>query len=701
VVCVIAACKSVPVAPVVPAAPPAPVIPIDTKVSWILRLEQQRALRDPGTTPPAAPASTTGPAATTAFVPASTPDLVALALDPSVAVRRRALLAIGRVGIRDGIAPLTSALQDPEPDVRGTAAFALGLLGAKEAIAPLTAALADQSPLVRGRASEGLGLIGDASAAPAVARAAGGCAAQLAPIEPDDEALPKSPEIEACRLALFSLVRLRQYDSLAAVALDSQGHPVSRWWPIAFALQRINDRRAVPALLELMNGPGIYTASFAVRGLGTAKDQGSLPAIAALAGRQDADVKLRVAAIRAVGQIGGAPAADALLKIVSDPSAPQNLVVEAVTAMGATGVPKTFPTLVDLFSDAVPTVRAAALAAAAKTDRDSFLVVISALARDPDWSVRAAFATVLGTLPADRVTPAVEDLVADPDARVHAAALTSLAALKAPSLAKFAFAGLEAPDFAERAAAARVTGEAKLEGGVPRLAAAYDRAQTDATEAARTAIVEALAAYGSDEAKTTIRRALSDPEWPVRLAAASALRTLGDAAAEPQRPAPLRQPVEFFGSPAVLHPSYSPHAFIETKRGTIEIELNVVEGALTSQSFMELARAGFFNGIRIHRLVPGFVIQAGDVRGDGEGGPGFTIRDEFSPIPYVRGTVGMALSGPDTGGSQWFITLSPQPHLDGKYAVFGRVVNGWELLDQISQWDVIERVRIWDGVTMR
>ena len=100
-VCVIAACKSVPVAPVVPAAPPAPVIPIDTKVSWILRLEQQRALRDPGTAPPAAPASTTGTAATTAFVPASTPDLVALALDPSVAVRRRALLAIDLPGSAD------------------------------------------------------------------------------------------------------------------------------------------------------------------------------------------------------------------------------------------------------------------------------------------------------------------------------------------------------------------------------------------------------------------------------------------------------------------------------------------------------------------------------------------------------------------------------------------------------------------------
>jgi cyclophilin family peptidyl-prolyl cis-trans isomerase len=135
-------------------------------------------------------------------------------------------------------------------------------------------------------------------------------------------------------------------------------------------------------------------------------------------------------------------------------------------------------------------------------------------------------------------------------------------------------------------------------------------------------------------------------------------------------------------------------------QGTIEIELNVVDAPLTSWTFIELARAGFFNGLRVHRLVPNFVIQAGDPRGDGEGGPGYTIRDELSTLPYLRGTVGMALDGRDTGGSQFFITVSPQPHLDGNYTVFGKVVNGFDLLDRVQLWDVIQRVRIWDGKTM-
>ena len=102
-------------------------------------------------------------------------------------------------------------------------------------------------------------------------------------------------------------------------------------------------------------------------------------------------------------------------------------------------------------------------------------------------------------------------------------------------------------------------------------------------------------------------------------------------------------------------------------------------------------------GCRVHRLIPNFVIQAGDPRGDGEGGPGYSIRDERSPAPFLRGTLGMALDGPDTGGSQFFITLSPQPHLDGQFTVFGAVIGGWEVLDEVSRWDVIVRIQILDG----
>ena len=103
------------------------------------------------------------------------------------------------------------------------------------------------------------------------------------------------------------------------------------------------------------------------------------------------------------------------------------------------------------------------------------------------------------------------------------------------------------------------------------------------------------------------------------------------------------------------------------------------------------------NGIAIHRIVPNFVVQAGDPRGDSEGGPGYSVRDELNQLPYLRGVVGMALDWADTGGSQFFITLSPQPHLDARHTAFGRVVTGMDVVDRLEPWDVIQRVRIWDG----
>jgi cyclophilin family peptidyl-prolyl cis-trans isomerase len=142
---------------------------------------------------------------------------------------------------------------------------------------------------------------------------------------------------------------------------------------------------------------------------------------------------------------------------------------------------------------------------------------------------------------------------------------------------------------------------------------------------------------------------------------------------------------------------YTPRVFLHTRRGTIEIHLDVVEAPLTSASFVDLARQGFYDGLVFHRVEPGFVVQGGCPRGDGNGGPGYTLRCEATRRSYGRGAVGMALSGKDTGGSQFFITLSPQPQLDGEYTLFGRVVSGMDAVDKIRPGDVIERVEVWTG----
>jgi cyclophilin family peptidyl-prolyl cis-trans isomerase len=280
--------------------------------------------------------------------------------------------------------------------------------------------------------------------------------------------------------------------------------------------------------------------------------------------------------------------------------------------------------------------------------------------------------------------------------------LTALARLKAPDAGTIALAQLKEPDFAVRAAAARLLGELKTPGGVEALREALTLAQGDSAIDARAAIVSALAEYGGTAAIEAARASLADKDWAVRVHAAGVLSKLepgGDVRAA-MRPAPGTPPAPY-DDPQLIAPSYSPHVFIETTKGTIEFELAVLDAPQTARNFMALARKGFFNGLQIHRVVPNFVVQDGDPRGDGDGGPGYTIRDELNERPFIRGTVGMALSWKDTGGSQFFITHSPQPHLDARYTAFGHVVNGMEVVDRIQQGDMIQRVRIWDGKAMQ
>ena len=135
----------------------------------------------------------------------------------------------------------------------------------------------------------------------------------------------------------------------------------------------------------------------------------------------------------------------------------------------------------------------------------------------------------------------------------------------------------------------------------------------------------------------------------------------------------------------------------KTDRGTIELELNVIDAPVTADNFAGLVQRGFYDGLTFHRVVPNYIVQGGDPRHDTEGGPGYTLRDELNQVPFLRGTVGMARDWADTGGSQFFITLSPQPHLDGRYTAFAKVVAGMDVVDQLRQGDEISRVLVWDG----
>lgn len=135
---------------------------------------------------------------------------------------------------------------------------------------------------------------------------------------------------------------------------------------------------------------------------------------------------------------------------------------------------------------------------------------------------------------------------------------------------------------------------------------------------------------------------------------------------------------------------------IDTNRGTIELELYPEHAPKTVNNFVFLAKEGFYDGVTFHRVIEDFMIQTGDPTGTGRGGPGYKFEDECkgNPLKHERGVISMANAGPNTNGSQFFITHGPQPHLNGKHTVFGKVTKGLDVVDAVQQGDVMQKVSV-------
>ncbi len=157
------------------------------------------------------------------------------------------------------------------------------------------------------------------------------------------------------------------------------------------------------------------------------------------------------------------------------------------------------------------------------------------------------------------------------------------------------------------------------------------------------------------------------------------------------------QPKQWTTPPAMaIDPKKQYTAKIETIRGTIVIELAPQHAPKTVNNFVFLANQGFYDGVTFHRVISNFMIQGGDPTGSGRGGPGYKFEDETrgNPLKHGTGSLSMANAGPNTNGSQFFITHAPQPHLDGKHTVFGQVTSGQDVVNAIKQGDKMLKVAI-------
>ena len=614
--------------------------------------------------------------------------------DANPAVRRQGVLAAGRIRDAAALDDLVPLLTDSSAAVRAATAFALGLIGDERAIAPLVALLratpsADQgaphaeavTALVRIGGDRAAAAVRDAIAAgPSAAASAGlldawrlGARAPVA----DLVNAAQSPDDNVRGRALFALGRLRVRQALPPVLAGLQDRDPS--------VKAIAARAAVRALAESA-GVDPRSVSNRLRLLLTERDAG-----------------VRIYALRALASYRDSALADAVAPLTAD--ADLGVAVQAETTLGALGGRLAVTTLQARLTSSVFAVRRQAALGLAQADSAVGRAAADSFARDGDWRWRAVAADVYGLA---RARAGLEALLADRDGRVVGQALQGITGLLADgdsSAHRVARPLLAHEDPVVRSLAADVLGQAPNAADVERLVAAYRRAASDPLNDAALSAVRALgkiaaaSAAGRLAVAEKLLGAVPRPaDYLVRRAAAEALPDARDAWGAGTGPvetgrseADYRDLVRRWLAPA-LAGQPAPVVTIETDRGVVQVTLLPLEAPLTVGAFLALVEQRYFDGQRWHRVVPNFVVQAGDPRGDGWGGPGYVLRDEVNPVRYEMGTMGMALSGPDTGGSQFFITHSPQPHLDGTYTVFGRVSGGANVLGGIAQGDRIRSI---------
>ncbi|HXH63485.1 MAG TPA: peptidylprolyl isomerase, partial [Gemmatimonadales bacterium] len=474
-----------------------------------------------------------------------------------------------------------------------------------------------------------------------------------------------------------------------------------------YTLARLRSAQAVPLLLSGLQDQEPLVRAVAARGITAAladsaklDRRGVETRLRALL--TDPDWHIRVNVLRALASFRDTAVTRAVIPLIGDAQA--DVAVQAETTLGVSGGPTAVAALKGQLTQSRFALRRQAILGLAQADSAAGIDAAVALLSDPDWRWRSVAAEAF-TGARDRAR--LEELLADGDGRVVAAALQGLEHIVADSDAALlgrARRLLTHADPAVRSVAADALARHPDPADVPALTTAYQRAEQDPFDDARLSAVTALGriAKGSDAgglavASQFVSAVPRAADYLVRRLAADVLpvaaETWGPATpiATGRSDAEYRDIARRYLLPA-LSGQAAPQVTIETDQGNLVVELYPTEAPLTVAAFLGLVDRHYFDGFRWHRVVPNFVVQDGDPRDDGWGGPGFLLRDEVNPIRYRTGTMGMALSGPDTGGSQYFITDGDEPHLDGIYTVFGHVITNTRLLGAIAQGDRIRSI---------
>lgn len=673
-------------------------------------------------------------------------DLSSLMSHASPAVRTRAALAAGRIGNELAIPALVSLLQsDADARVRSMAAFALGEVESPQPVEQLTAQLSqNNTPHLRARIVEALGKI--AAALPATAEAKKKEIGKTILDVLNFEARRRSnPDSEVVLLALTSTLRARP-EGAGAVVAEFLSHSDSRIRSDAGnTLARLRAKDGNEQLRKLLTSdPDPNVRANAARVLGATDDKSAYDGLLDRA-LNDTDSRVRVSSLRALTSLRDDRATTSLIShgtklVLATPSTRKakgsgqpsvvNELLEIATAVGrlkqnpddksvfgwlssSKGVTGSAPEIEIALARVSPSNYLAEFGDGAVAKQRIQGVVLV------DWRAASTIAQGLGEIAAvvkadaehSQIRARAEELLrAMLDYRnspvkpktllaVHSEyaipdVLRALSAFKPANIDSLYRDHLKEPDVVVRTTAAELIGDLPLNiSNIEALGEALKFAlkERESNDAAL-AILDALAKQKNRNANQALMLALDSRDYLARRKAIEALKATGagDFSDRLGKVESLNTARDY--ERAISRIGKRVLAVVNTSKGSFTIELLPEAAPLNVDNFVQLAKRRYFNAIVFHRVVPNFVVQGGDPRGDGNGGPGYQIRCEINEAPYQRGAVGMALSGKDTGGSQWFVTHAPQPHLDGGYTVFGNVVAGMEVVDAIVRGDTIRSI---------
>jgi HEAT repeat protein/cyclophilin family peptidyl-prolyl cis-trans isomerase len=579
--------------------------------------------------------------------PADATRLIPFITSKNRPLAREAIFALGQLGNRDAVAPLIKARTGSVPDDVRLVAEALGKIGGEDAINTLTEMLHDFSAVVRAEAALALARCKDPGAANALL---------LAVYDPD---------VNVARNAIYALEKqdvLPRTCSAVESFLENSDPSVRA--AAAHTLGKLRCAAAVSALVHCL---------------------------------ADDNVSVVVNAAYALGELSAKQGVDALGSVLmSHKSAHAR--AQAAMALEKIGEKKSRDALMQGLLDASAMVRIHSIRAMSVTPGANGEMFIDQMREDGNRLVRAEAIECYGRAGLSKRAKELSKIAQeDKDPMMRVAAIHSLAKFKDPSIPAQFVPLLLDPDFTVAGAAAEAIGTLKYRAAVPQLIDAYYTAGERNFVDVEMATLGALADLNAVEADTVFTQALSHPDIRVRTLASETLVKMGKTPPAMQTPRQFAEASFDRSRRKVLGPPLGiRHAVIETSKGNVEVELYGDDAIQAVTHFIEWAKKGFYHKLTTHRVEPNFVVQGGDPRGDGSGDAGFTIPAEVSQRRYDEpGYVGIADDGKDTGSCQWFITLSPQPRLSGRYTIIGKVTRGMENVWKIDQGDTFD-VKILD-----